>query len=68
MKMKKPVVSPWDINFKYFSFTHIIWEQISLFVSDYTLSLYIKEKNFALKKGGEEAYENIPLELVINLS
>ncbi|XP_052689239.1 deleted in malignant brain tumors 1 protein-like isoform X3 [Crassostrea angulata] len=30
---------------------------------DYTLSLYTKEKNFVLKKGGEEAYENIPLEL-----
>lgn len=51
-----------------FSFTHIYWEQTSLFVSEYTLPLYTKEKNFALTKGGEEAYENIPLELVINLS
>lgn len=51
-----------------FSFTHIYWEQTSLFVSEYTLPLYTKEKNFALAKGGEEAYENIPLELVINLS
>ncbi|XP_065921575.1 uncharacterized protein [Magallana gigas] len=30
---------------------------------EYTLPLYTKEKNFALTKGGEEAYENIPLEL-----
>ena len=51
-----------------FSFTHIYWEQTSLFVSEYTLPLYTKEKNFALTKGGEEAYEKIPLELVINLS
>lgn len=51
-----------------FSFTHIYWEQTSLFVSEYTLPLYTKEENFALAKGGEEAYENIPLELVINLS
>lgn len=50
-----------------FLYTHLL-RTTSLFVSEYTLPLYTKEKKFALAKGGEEAYENIPLELVINLS
>lgn len=55
-------------KFQELSLSHIHWVQTPLFVSEYNLPLYTKEKNFALTKEGEEAYENIPLELVINLS
>lgn len=64
--MRKIVVSPWDINIQQSPFhIYIYWKQTCLYVTEYNLPLYTKEGNFAITSGGEEAYENIPLELVM---